>query len=56
MLTSRRAEICKHSSLLKDGNFNVDEAVYTYERQDGTMSPEQRRLVFERGDTAAVLR
>lgn len=35
--------------------FNVDNAFVTYQRPDGTWSPEAPRLTVERGDAAAVL-
>jgi nudix-type nucleoside diphosphatase (YffH/AdpP family) len=40
---------------LFDDFFKVDEAMVRFERFDGTMSEVVRRLVFERGDSAAVL-
>jgi nudix-type nucleoside diphosphatase (YffH/AdpP family) len=38
-----------------DGFFKIDELLVAHEQIDGTMSAAQRRLVFERGDSAAVL-
>ena len=38
-----------------DGFFKLDSVVLRYERFDGTMSPAIRRLLFERGDSAAVV-
>jgi nudix-type nucleoside diphosphatase (YffH/AdpP family) len=38
-----------------DDIFKIDELVVAHEQTDGTMSGPQRRLVFERGDSAAVL-
>ena len=51
---SRRAVIrsCKR---LFDDFFKIDEVIVSHERHDGTMSADQRRLVFERGDSVAVL-
>jgi len=38
-----------------DGFFKLDSVVLRHEKFDGTMSGELSRLVFERGDSAAVL-
>jgi ADP-ribose pyrophosphatase len=38
-----------------DGFFKLERAVLRFERFDGQMSPPVERLVFERGDSAAVL-
>lgn len=38
-----------------DQFFKVDELIVSHRRVDGQMSAPQRRLVFERGDAAAVL-
>jgi nudix-type nucleoside diphosphatase (YffH/AdpP family) len=38
-----------------DDFFKVDELWVAHEQKDGSMSVAQRRLVFERGDSAAVL-
>jgi len=38
-----------------DGFFKIDSAQVSYERFDGSMSPPTTRLVFERGDSVAVL-
>jgi ADP-ribose pyrophosphatase len=35
--------------------FKIDELIVSYERRDGAMSAKQKRLVFERGDSVAVL-
>ena len=51
---SRRAEIHKQARLFDDF-FKIDEVMVSHERLDGTMSPDQRRLIFERGDSVAVL-
>ena len=40
---------------LFDDFFKVDEVKVSHERHDGKMSPDERRLIFERGDAAAVL-
>jgi nudix-type nucleoside diphosphatase (YffH/AdpP family) len=49
-----RVEIRKQSRLFDDF-FKVDEIVVVHEQRDGTMSRDQRRLVFERGDAVAAL-
>jgi len=51
---TRKAEITKQTRLFDDF-FKVDEVYVLHERQDGTMSAEQRWLIFERGDSVAVL-
>ena len=48
------APIHKQTRLFDDF-FKVDEIVVAHEQRDGTMSSDQRRLVFERGDAVAVL-
>ncbi|THD45552.1 MAG: NUDIX domain-containing protein [Bradyrhizobium sp.] len=50
----RRVEIVKQTRLFEDF-FKVDEVVVAHERRDGKMSPPERRLIFERGDSVAVL-
>lgn len=50
----RKAEIRKQTRLFDDF-FKVDEVIVSHERPDGTMSPDERRLIFERGDSVAVL-
>jgi ADP-ribose pyrophosphatase len=40
---------------LLDDYFKVDEAIFRYERFDGTMSAPVRRLCFERGDSVAAI-
>jgi ADP-ribose pyrophosphatase len=40
---------------LLDDFFKVDEAVVSFERFDGSMTPQVRRLVFERGDSVAAV-
>lgn len=54
MTNRRRVEIRKQRRVFDDV-FKVDEIIVAHQRQDGTMSPDERRLVFERGDAAAVL-
>ncbi len=39
-----------------DDFFKIDELLVVHEQIDRTMSPVQRRLVFERGDSVAILR
>lgn len=51
---SRNAEIHKQTRLFDDF-FKIDEVMVSHERNDGTMSPVERRLIFERGDAVAVL-
>lgn len=51
---TRKAEITKQTRLFDDF-FKVDEVYVLHERQDGTMSAEQRWLIFERGNSVAVL-
>lgn len=50
----RRVEIRKQACLLDDF-FKINEVVVSHERFDGTMSPGERRLIFERGHSVAVL-
>jgi nudix-type nucleoside diphosphatase (YffH/AdpP family) len=50
----RKVRIGKQNRLLDDF-FKVDEVYVSHQQLDGSMSPEQRRLVFERGDAVAVL-
>jgi nudix-type nucleoside diphosphatase (YffH/AdpP family) len=38
-----------------DDFFKIDELVVAHQKSDGSMSEDQRRLIFERGDSAAVL-
>jgi len=53
---ARKAEIQETRQALNFKDlFKVDELVVTHEQLDGTMSKPQTRLVFERGDAAAVL-
>lgn len=49
-----KAEVHSRRRLLDDF-FKVDEAEVSFERPDGTMTPTVRRLVFERGDSAAAV-
>jgi ADP-ribose pyrophosphatase len=51
---SRKAVIERQRRLFDDF-FKVDEVFVAHERVDGSMSATQRRLVFERGDSVAVL-
>jgi ADP-ribose pyrophosphatase len=50
----KQAKVLQRHRILDDF-FKVDEAQVSYERYDGTMTPPVRRLVFERGDSAAAL-
>lgn len=54
MAGSRKVDMGEPKRLLDDF-FKVDEVSVAHERADGTMSPGERRLIFERGDAAAVL-
>jgi len=49
-----RAVITRQQRLFDDF-FKIDELFVTHRQIDGTMSSAQRRLVFERGDSVAVL-
>ena len=49
-----RAVITRQRRLFDDF-FKIDELFVTHRQIDGTMSSAQRRLVFERGDSVAVL-
>jgi nudix-type nucleoside diphosphatase (YffH/AdpP family) len=50
----RRVEI-KSQKRLFDDFFKIDEYIVSYQKYDGEMSADQRRLNFERGDAVAVL-
>jgi len=50
-----RKAIIKKKSRLFDDFFKIDEIIVSHEQIDGSMSADQRRLVFERGDSVAVL-
>jgi nudix-type nucleoside diphosphatase (YffH/AdpP family) len=54
MSGGRTVEIRSERRLFDDF-FKVDELIVAHERYDGRMSGDERRLVFERGDAAAVL-
>jgi hypothetical protein len=49
-----RAVIARQQRLFDDF-FKIDELLVTHRQVDGTMSSVQRRLIFERGDSVAVL-
>jgi nudix-type nucleoside diphosphatase (YffH/AdpP family) len=49
-----RAVIARQQRLFEDF-FKIDELLVTHRQADGTMSSVQRRLIFERGDSVAVL-
>lgn len=53
-MQGRRVEIRSQRRLFDDF-FKVDEVIVSHRHYDGTMSSDQRRLVFERGDAVAVL-
>jgi ADP-ribose pyrophosphatase len=50
----RRVKVSSKTRVF-DGYFKIDSAVVSHERYDGTMSALAPRLVFERGDSVAVL-
>ena len=50
----RKVEVRKKTRLFND-KFKVDEIIVAHEKADGSMSRDDRRLIFERGDSAAVL-
>jgi ADP-ribose pyrophosphatase len=54
MSESRKAVIHKTTRLFDDF-FKIDEVMVSHEQRDGTMSPDERRLIFERGDSVAVI-
>jgi hypothetical protein len=54
MPETRKVEIRKQTRLFDDF-FKVDEILVAHEQRDGTMSSDQWRLVFERGDAVAAL-
>jgi ADP-ribose pyrophosphatase len=54
MSVARRVEIRANKRLFDDF-FKVDELMVRHERYDGSMSGDERRLVFARGDAVAVL-
>ena len=54
MSWDQRVEIRRQNRLFDDF-FKVDEVIVAHERHDGTLSGDERRLVFERGDAVAVL-
>jgi len=49
-----RVDFRSHRRLFDDV-FKVDEVIVAHQRYDGTMSADERRLIFERGDAIAVL-
>jgi nudix-type nucleoside diphosphatase (YffH/AdpP family) len=50
----RKVEVRKQGRVFDDF-FKIDELEVAHEKTDGSMSASQRRLIFERGDSAAVL-
>jgi nudix-type nucleoside diphosphatase (YffH/AdpP family) len=54
MQRSRHVQVRKRTRLFDD-KFKVDEIIVAHEKADGSMSRDYRRLIFERGDSAAVL-
>ncbi len=50
----KKVEITSRRRILDDF-FKVDEVTVSFERFNGSMSPPQRRLVFERGDSVAAI-
>jgi nudix-type nucleoside diphosphatase (YffH/AdpP family) len=51
----RKVDTRKQTRIFDDDFFKVDEVVVAHENADGSMSREERRVVFVRGDSAAVL-
>jgi nudix-type nucleoside diphosphatase (YffH/AdpP family) len=49
-----KVEIQKHTRVFDDF-WKIDELIVSHQRSDGTMSPAERRLIFERGDCVAVM-
>jgi ADP-ribose pyrophosphatase len=49
-----RVEIRSQKPLFNDF-FKINEVIVSHRRYDGKMSPDERRLVFERGDAVAAL-
>ncbi|MGB6537242.1 MAG: NUDIX hydrolase, partial [Xanthobacteraceae bacterium] len=54
MSAPRRVDLGQPKRLLDDF-FKIDEVLVAHERPDGTMSPKERRLIFERGDAVAIM-
>jgi nudix-type nucleoside diphosphatase (YffH/AdpP family) len=54
MRASRKVDLGTPKRLLDDF-FKVDEVFVAHERADGTMSPKERRLIFERGDAVGIM-
>jgi ADP-ribose pyrophosphatase len=54
IMPGRAAAITQQRRLFDDF-FKIDELMVAHQKNDGTMSSVQRRLVFERGDSVAVL-
>lgn len=54
MSGNRRVEV-RGQKRLFDDFFKVDEVIVAHQCHDGSMSGDERRLVFERGDAVAVL-
>jgi ADP-ribose pyrophosphatase len=51
----RRVHVIQRSEVFKRAVFRIDEVHLQYERFDGSMSEPMSRLIFERGDSVAVL-
>jgi len=51
---SGRAVVARQRRIFSDF-FKIDELLVAHEQTDGRMSGDQRRLVFERGDSVAIL-
>ncbi len=47
--------VIKNVKRIFDDFFKIDEAILQYEKFDGTMSPELRRLNFNRGNSVGIL-
>jgi nudix-type nucleoside diphosphatase (YffH/AdpP family) len=55
MSAFRNVEIRKQATLFQDDFCKINELIVSHMKSDGSMSAEQRRLVFDRGNAAAVL-
>ena len=55
MSASREVKIGERKNLFKNGLFEINKLVVSHMQGDGKMSVDQERLVFDRGNAAAVL-
>ena len=54
-MSEPRKVVIRRQTRLFDDFFKIDEVIVSHDRPDGTMSPDARRLVFERGDAVAIM-